>query len=380
MRTRFAAATILVAAAVLVPSASAIASTDDFTFASFDADYYLARDDSHNATLRVVETLVARFPDSDQNHGIERTIPNRDGDIDFDVSIRSVTDGAGKDVPYTTTSDDVYGKSLRIGDGAAFVHGERTYRIEYTMRNVIRSFADTRADEFYWDVNGTGWRQTFDTVSARVHLGAGLTAALTGKSSCYSGEQGGTGRCAIDRHGSTFTSRAAGFGSFETMTVAIGFAPSTFAEAQRRGDHWAFTVLPWVLVGLLLAIALFAAYLRLVVWRDHPGRGIIVAQYAPEKNMHPHARGRTPQAPHDRTARSNREFRREGDRANPGVPGQTEEPASPARTSHRQPQGGADGRAQDPRDALRCPQRSSGDPARPYGPCARRPGCQPPVR
>ena len=42
--------------------------------------------------MRVVETLVARFPDFDQNRGIIRAIPLKDGEYPLDVTMMSVTD------------------------------------------------------------------------------------------------------------------------------------------------------------------------------------------------------------------------------------------------------------------------------------------------
>ena len=51
------------------------AGVDDFTFASFDAVYDLARDEAKRSMLTTTETLVAVFPDFDQNRGIRRAIP-----------------------------------------------------------------------------------------------------------------------------------------------------------------------------------------------------------------------------------------------------------------------------------------------------------------
>ena len=46
---------------------------NDFTFDSFDVVYRLGRDAEGHATLLTTETLVARFPDFDQNRGIRRS-------------------------------------------------------------------------------------------------------------------------------------------------------------------------------------------------------------------------------------------------------------------------------------------------------------------
>src|SRR6478736_3842279 len=67
------------AAAYGVPStvsplrAAAVATyVDDFSYSSWDAVYEIGLDDDGRARMHVTETLVARFPDFDQNHGIVR--------------------------------------------------------------------------------------------------------------------------------------------------------------------------------------------------------------------------------------------------------------------------------------------------------------------
>lgn len=56
-----------VAAAAREPAAVAAVPSglDDFTFDSFDADYTLTRADDGTSRLRVVETIVAVFPETD---------------------------------------------------------------------------------------------------------------------------------------------------------------------------------------------------------------------------------------------------------------------------------------------------------------------------
>ncbi|MET4783614.1 DUF2207 domain-containing protein [Glaciihabitans sp. UYNi722] len=286
MRFRLLTAVALTSLAVVAPAASATASVDDFSFSSFTADYYLDRDADGNAHLRVVETLVAQFPDFDQNHGIERHLPKTYDDVDLHPKVSSVTDGHGKSLKYSVKDDGYSYLTARIGDPDAYVHGTQTYRLEYTFDNVVRSFSDTNADEFYWDVNGTGWLQDFDKVTARVHLGPGLAKQLTGKSACYVGGEGSTDRCSIARAGNTITAKATGLTGFETATISIGFDRSAFVDAPKHGDSWLWTVTPWVLLGLLLIIAVMVLGLRLFVWRNAPG-STVIAQYAPPKDIYP---------------------------------------------------------------------------------------------
>ncbi|MCC6269996.1 MAG: DUF2207 domain-containing protein, partial [Microbacteriaceae bacterium] len=176
---------------------------------------------------------------------------------------------------------------LRIGSAASYVHGTVTYRIEYTQRNVVRFFSNTEADEFYWDVNGTGWAQPFGSVSATVHLAEGIADALTGEFACYRGYEGSTDRCEIERNGTMVTAQTSDLLPGQNMTIAIGFEPSTFADPPILKDHWAFAILPWVLLGLTGAAFMFVLFVRFFVWRDAKGRGIIIPQYTPLKDAYP---------------------------------------------------------------------------------------------
>jgi uncharacterized membrane protein YgcG len=286
MRLRAAAVTALVAVAVLAPGAAANASTDDFEFTSMSVDYYLGRDAGGNAMLRTVETLDAVFPDFDQNHGIERAIPLKYDEANLELTVVSVTDAGGAAVPFSRNDSDGFAV-LRIGSADRYVHGAVSYRIEYTQRNVVAFFADTDSDEFYWDANGTGWAQPFGRVTATVHLLDGIAADLTGDLACYQGYEGSTNRCDISRDGDTIRASATDLDAYQTMTFAIGFAPSAFVDPPLLRDNWVFAILPWVLLGLTGAALLFVLLVRLIRWRDARGRGIIVPEYSPRKDVYP---------------------------------------------------------------------------------------------
>ncbi len=205
------------------------ADVNDFHFASFDAEYALGRDDEGRATLRTVERIVAVFPDFDQNRGIIRDIPHSYDGHPTDITIVSVKDASGTPRAFTTEHGSDYLSITIAVPRGQFVHGRQTYVIEYTQRDVTRHFADTNADEFYWDVNGTGWQQRFDRVSARIVLQDDLVAGLNGNSACYRGAFGSTERCAITHAGSVFTVSEDDLRARQNVTFAIGFAPGTFS-------------------------------------------------------------------------------------------------------------------------------------------------------
>jgi uncharacterized membrane protein YgcG len=257
--------------------------TSAFTFDSFDADYTLGVEDGH-ATLRVVETLVARFPDFDQNRGIIRAIPLRDGEVDLRLSVESVTDADGDDVYWERDDYDGFAE-LALGTDE-FVHGVQTYVIEYTMRDVIRHFDDPGADEFYWDVNGNGWGQPFGSVSATVRLSPELSTALSGSAACYVGYYGESGPCELTRNdaGTRFEVAVGPVSAYSTLTLAIGFDSGVVAQPELPRDSWIVQLAPKILLGLALLQLALALVIRNTLWADRRGRGIVVAQFEPPED------------------------------------------------------------------------------------------------
>lgn len=287
-----------------VSPSSVRSDTSDFTFASYDADYYLSRNAEGHATLRTVETFVAQFPSFDQNRGIVRAIPDDYDGVPLHTTVVSVTDATGEPVHYDATDDGSF-TELALGTDA-FVHGRQTYVITYTQENVVRNFPDTGDDELYWDTNGTGFEQPFGTVSARVHIDPSITSFLTGNNACYRGAQGPTDTCDIaqdpDADGTVFTAGAQNLAGGENLTVVIGFTSGTFvqvpAEEKPQQSSTGFgenvpvwsTVLAIVLAVLeALAIAFAIVYRAAFGPRDAKGRGIIVPQYTPPAGLNPMA-------------------------------------------------------------------------------------------
>ncbi|SFN75804.1 DUF2207 domain-containing protein [Mycetocola miduiensis] len=260
----------------------------DFTFSSFDGEYTLGRDDQGHSTLTAIETFVAQFPDFDQNKGIIRAIPEGYLGVDLHTQVVSVTDANGNPVPYddSETEDGFIQLALGTDD---YVRGSQTYVIEYTQRDAVRAFADTQADEFYWDAPGTGWEQPFAEAQMRVVVPEELTGALTGQSACYVGPEGSTRQCELSETsvggGREFASPVAGLAPGENFSLAIAFDKGTFVTPEIPSTWPVFTVVPAALAGagVLSFLAAFAARRRHT--RDAPGRGIIVPQYTVPKAL-----------------------------------------------------------------------------------------------
>ncbi|ALJ20094.1 DUF2207 domain-containing protein [Microbacterium sp. No. 7] len=266
--------------------ASAPAGVDDFEFASFHAEYALDRDADGRSVLTTRETLVAVFPAHDQNRGILRAIPSHYQGIDTHLEIIAVTDETGRPRDYSVEADgDLDVLTIAVPKGR-FVHGAQTYVIEYAQRDVTHFFADTARDEFYWDVNGTGWRQPFHRVSAELRVAPQLVAGLTGHTACYQGVEGSGDPCTIARvdepdGAAVFTAVVESLAARENLTIAVGFAPRTFAEPE---PSLVQRFAPLIAAGPAAGAALLGVVillLRASLWRDAPRRRAIVAQYEP---------------------------------------------------------------------------------------------------
>ncbi len=232
-----AAAVIAVGAALVFAPAGAVTASqqdlDDFEIESFDADWVLTRDADGHAHLQVTETIVAVYPDFDQNKGFYRDIPEYRHGVQLHTQVDSVLDEFGQPVPYTTEYyQDFY--SVGLGDDT-YVHGRQTYVISYRQVDVVEAFADTGADEFYWDVNGTGWAQPFGRVSMTLTVDPSLVPALTGAMDCavLVGECDEPLTMTLGADGSAvFTAASTDLVPNESLTVAIAFTTGTFVAGE----------------------------------------------------------------------------------------------------------------------------------------------------
>ena len=268
------------------------ADVNDFTFDSMTATYELSRTSSGESQMRVMETLVAQFPESDQNHGIIRAIPMSAHDRPVGLELVGVTDGDGVARDFTTNEADGF---LEVTVAAPdYVHGAQTYVFEYVEHNVIfEPSGGGAAQELYWDVNGTGWAQPFGSVSASVVIPKDLAPSLTGNSACYQGAEGSSTPCTAnsvatnDAGDTVLTFDARNLLPYENLTLAVGFAADTFVmpstDMLTDFSGWIF----WLSVVLFLGGVIAGLVLRLTYWRNHRGRGIIIPEYAADPQMTP---------------------------------------------------------------------------------------------
>ncbi|MCP2636544.1 DUF2207 domain-containing protein [Microbacterium sp. HD4P20] len=290
----------------------AAGSVDDFSYDSFEAEYWLGRGAGGRSELFTTETLVARFPEFDQNKGIVRWLPKADSGIAHDTRVVSVTGAGGDAIPWWTEEDDEFVYVLTGDD--SYVRGPQTYVISYTMSDVVLRYDDTAADEFYWDTVGTDHAQPFGEVRANVRvLGNAADGILADQVFCYTGPAGSTDRCDIQEtagepppddveawalsRGITGATEAqlayaatdSDVGADENVTVAVGFVQGTFAALTPPPPPpypWWEWILP--VLGLLAGIGgfVFLLVVRMLL-RRNPDRSPVIVQYTPAVDESP---------------------------------------------------------------------------------------------
>lgn len=268
----------------------ASANVDDFEFESFAATYHLGIEDSGASTLLVEENLVALFPEYDQNRGLARYIPRSYQEEDLETEILSVSDGTSdRDFSVFFEEDFVVVESV-VPEGS-FVQGRQVYEISYSQRHIIGDFPQENRQEFYWDINGTGWPQFFGRVSADVIVDQGIVPSLLADQvACYRGSEGSTSQCDVavvtEPDGSVrFSVNELNLGPFQTVTIAFGFQPDTFV-APERGLFALWWQVLFVVAGVLsIAMALTMLWARMTFHKDQPGRPTIITEYLPPKEV-----------------------------------------------------------------------------------------------
>jgi uncharacterized membrane protein YgcG len=263
---------------------------DNFSFESFDARYEVSQSDDGSSFLETTETLIPVFPDFDQNRGLARYLATRYLDRPLNTTVTDVTDESGSSRPWSVITE---GEALVVESvvpPGQYVRGRQVYVLHYTQENVIGDFTSTTGiQEFYWNVNGVGWPQRFERVTAEVVIPANLAGSLTSSGeSCYFGYEGDTNRCDIVREsqpdGSVrFLAEAGPLLPYQTMTIAVGFAPDTFVVPAAQPFSIAGLVSQTLALLGALASLIWSMVLRRGPLADAPGRPVIVPEYIPPK-------------------------------------------------------------------------------------------------
>ncbi len=277
---------LAVLSVILAPFSASAASTQNFYFEDFAADYYLSRDADGTSRMRVEEQLTAVFPDTDQNHGITRVIPftNNDGKnitmaSTSRLNIEVLRNGEKEPIAEITSEDGYF--EVKIGSAHEYVHGRQVYTLNYEFENLIldQSSEDGKSwQELYWDINGNDWNQHFNQVTARIHLDDDIAKDFTGETACYVGRYGtaGTTRCKATKNGSVITFTTAKVYAGETLTVVMAFDADTFTVHTPEPSNLLVAILAaFLALCAVVIILLILASRRVKAKRDYY-RGLFV--------------------------------------------------------------------------------------------------------
>lgn len=271
------------------------ASTQDFSFKSFVGDYYLTKDNDGVSHLKVVETLVAQFPEYDQNHGITRVIPfTNQGGKNLTVpdpkhlDITVTRNGTSEPIHNIKSEDGAF--IINIGSPDSYVHGEQTYVLNYSFEKVITSYAETNhLQELYWDANGNGWHQSFGSVTANLHIpDSNLLKKLQKSTSCYVGKFGekGTTRCEITPIADGISFTAKDLLASENLSFDIAFPADTFVIPAPQEDYT--LIILGIAVILLTGASIFISYRaksKIAKKFSFTKKRFVAPQYTPHKNF-----------------------------------------------------------------------------------------------
>lgn len=257
---------------------NAFAGVDDFRFSSFNAEYYLSKDSEGRSFLKVIETLTAEFPSYNQNKGIVRAIPIYYDGHKNSFELLSLTRNGVKENVY---SMDYSGDFVNVGTGTGeYLTGTQKYQITYTLRDVVKSFDNQQ--EFYWDVNGNGWSQYIDKTTATVYVSKDLLPYLTGDISCYQGAYGSNLNCdAYQGKEAVSFSSISQLPPRQTVTINLVFKKGTFSGYKAGLSDY---LIPGFVV-LYLLMMLTIVVIKFIYGRDAKGRGIIIPEYLPPKDL-----------------------------------------------------------------------------------------------
>ena len=276
--------TMLLSSFIVAP---AWADTDNFYFSDFTADYYLSKDSEGVSHLRVVENLTAEFPNYNQNKGIRRFIPfyshnNQNISLPrFDkTNVKLLRNGVEEPIWGIEREGDHYVLDTGTDD---YLLGTQKYTIEYEFEKVISEVPGFQ--ELYWDTNGTGWSQRFDSVTVRVHFVGDVADTYTGRVWCFVGRIGvdNQSRCTITDTLDGFEFTADRLGSYENLSYEIEIKPNTFVVPGPDVSY--AVVIATAVIGVLCAVIIVCSFMKNKDINEkirHYKNMIVAPQYQPD--------------------------------------------------------------------------------------------------
>ncbi len=232
---------------------------------SFDVREAIAVDFGTNQRHGIIRTIPTRFPDS---HGLTRSIRISGIDVAGDTF---------------AVSRSLSGITVKIGDADTLVTGMHTYTIRYRVDNALNQVGD--AVELYWNVTGNGWDTSIDRATAAVTL-PGIADPDAVRQVAYMGPLGSTAQAESSfspERGYRFEA-ARQLAATEGLTIVASWPlgivtlPGTATKLRWfLTDNWP--------LGLPFLVAAFLLWQFARGGKDPRGRGTIVPEFAPPKDL-----------------------------------------------------------------------------------------------
>ncbi len=248
-------------------------------------------DGSQNAFYRDAHPNESSSINNDIQHGLVRDFPTQythaNGlNVTVAFVIRSITRN-GQPENFSTESLN-NGTRIKMGNAASYLEkGVHEYVLQFDTKHQL--IFHPGKDELYWNVNGTGWVFTADTVHCQITFPA--TSKII-EQACYTGQQGSTAQnCTYTLlNDSTIHFAARGrLDQYEGLTVAAAIhkgvlvSPSSLEEnINLVQDNWPIPAM------LLVLISMFT--LNFLTWKrvgKDPVKGTIVPQFDPPPGISP---------------------------------------------------------------------------------------------
>ncbi|MDD3292695.1 MAG: DUF2207 domain-containing protein [Candidatus Pacebacteria bacterium] len=238
---------------------------------------------NNDASVNVQEKILYDFG-SLQRHGIFRDIPYkysaRGGTYTVKISDISVFDEKGINYQFTTSTENNNLK-IKIGDPNSYVSGQKTYIINYKVKKAINYFTDY--DELYWNVIGGDWAVNINKSSVVINVPKNNDTTYK----CLYGILGSKKECLVEKQGNQLKiEHNQVLSPKEYLTIIVGiqkgilYEPSTIEYLIDKIMDNIIFFLPF-----LVFIFLFIKWFK--QGRDPEGKGIIIAQYEPLKDLSP---------------------------------------------------------------------------------------------
>lgn len=249
---------------------------------AYHSDITIAADGS----MDVTESICAWVQNRQIKHGIYRDFPTDYRDtlrnryqVGFTV-LGATLDGEPVEWHAAKRGN---GERVMIGDADGYLpRGEHLFTLSYHVNREIGFFDDH--DEFYWNVNGTGWTLPIEAISADVHLPAAVPAGQL-KATGYTGIRGSRQQALTTtlHDGGAYFAATQALGLHENLTIALAFPKGIVTQPSlTQRAAWLLHDNHNALQGMLGLVLLWMYYG--IAWRlfgADPDGGPKIALYEP---------------------------------------------------------------------------------------------------